>query len=52
VPNFGATAGTVCQGNDARLSDSRTPIAHTHDDRYYTEAESDVMALVTALVFG
>lgn len=24
---FGSTAGTVCQGNDARLSDARTPTA-------------------------
>lgn len=37
--NFGTTAGTVCQGNDSRLSDARTPTAHTHDDRYYTETE-------------
>ena len=28
--NFGTTAGTVCQGNDSRLSDARTPLAHTH----------------------
>lgn len=28
--NFGATADTVCQGNDARLSDARTPKSHTH----------------------
>lgn len=27
--SFGSTAGTFCQGNDARLSDSRTPTAHT-----------------------
>ena len=26
--DFGSTAGTVCQGNDSRLSDSRTPTAH------------------------
>lgn len=44
--NFGTTADTVCQGNDARLSDARTPTAHTHDDRYYTESEVD--ALITA----
>lgn len=25
---FGTTAGTVCQGNDARLSDARAPTAH------------------------
>ena len=28
--SFGTTAGTFCQGSDARLSDSRTPTAHTH----------------------
>jgi hypothetical protein len=27
---FGTTAGTFCPGNDARLSDARTPTAHTH----------------------
>jgi hypothetical protein len=32
--NFGTASGTVCQGNDSRLSDSRTPTAHasTHTD--------------------
>ena len=25
---YGSTAGTACQGNDARLSDARTPTAH------------------------
>ncbi len=28
--NVGSTAGTVCAGDDARLSDARTPTAHTH----------------------
>ena len=28
--DFGTTAGTVCQGNDSRLSDARTPKSHTH----------------------
>jgi len=27
---FGTTAGTFCQGNDARLSDARYPLSHTH----------------------
>jgi len=27
---FGTTSGSFCQGNDARLSDARTPTAHTH----------------------
>lgn len=26
--NFGSTSGTVCQGNDSRLSDARTPTTH------------------------
>ena len=26
--SFGTTANTFCQGNDARLSDARTPLAH------------------------
>lgn len=39
--NFGSTAGTVTEGNDYRLSNARTPTAHTHDDRYYTEGEVD-----------
>ncbi len=33
-------AGAVAT-TDPRLSDARTPTAHTHDDRYYTETESD-----------
>jgi len=28
--NFGTAGGTVCQGNDSRLSDARTPTSHTH----------------------
>ena len=40
--NFGTTSGTVCQGNDSRLSDARTPTAHTH-------TVSDVSGLETAL---
>lgn len=37
----GSTALTVCAGDDSRLSDARAPLSHTHDDRYYTEAEVD-----------
>ncbi|NBW17901.1 MAG: hypothetical protein EBR82_59005, partial [Caulobacteraceae bacterium] len=28
--SFGTSANTFCQGNDSRLSDARTPTAHTH----------------------
>lgn len=40
--NFGSSADTVCQGNDSRLSDARTPLAHTH-------TISNVTGLQTAL---
>ena len=33
---------------DSRLSDARTPTAHTHDDRYYTESEIDIKLLSKA----
>ena len=29
--NFGSSAGDVCQGNDSRLSDARTPTSHGND---------------------
>ena len=38
----GTTAGKVCAGDDTRLSNPRTPTAHTH-------AQSEVTGLVTAL---
>ncbi|RKZ95784.1 MAG: hypothetical protein DRQ46_07940, partial [Gammaproteobacteria bacterium] len=28
---FGNSSDTVCEGNDSRLSDARTPVAHQHD---------------------
>ena len=28
LPPFGSAAGTFCQGNDPRLNDARTPVAH------------------------
>lgn len=29
-PAYGNAAGTICEGNDSRLSDARTPLSHTH----------------------
>jgi hypothetical protein len=40
--SFGSTANTFCQGNDSRLSDARTPLAHAH-------AIADVTSLQTTL---
>lgn len=41
-PAYGSGAGTICQGNDSRLSDARTPLAHLH-------AIADVTGLQTSL---
>ena len=39
----GTSGVTYVLSNDSRLSDSRTPTSHTHDDRYYTESEVDTL---------
>jgi hypothetical protein len=41
---FGTSAGTVCQGNDSRLSDARTPVSHTHSASEVTDFASAVAA--------
>lgn len=40
--NFGTTAGTVTEGNDSRLSDARTPVAHTHTASEITDFDTEV----------
>ena len=39
---YGTSASTACEGNDSRLSDARTPTAHTHDfvDSYVGHIEA------------
>lgn len=32
---FGTVSGTACQGNDARLSDTRTPVSHASAESLY-----------------
>lgn len=41
---FGTAAGTVCQGNDSRLSDARTPKAHTHSKSQITDFPASLPA--------
>jgi hypothetical protein len=38
-----AVQGTAVITTDSRLSDSRSPLSHTHDDRYYTETEMNTL---------
>lgn len=45
--NFGAALGDVCQGNDARLGDARTPTAHNQT----ASTISDFAAAVGAIAF-
>lgn len=39
-PSYGTTAGTICEGNDSRLSDARTPTSHTHTKSQITDFPS------------
>ena len=60
---YGTTAGTACQGDDSRLSDSRTPTSHTHaaseiasgtlsDARLSVNARSSVESFVHPFLLG
>lgn len=46
---FGATAGTVCEGSDSRLSNARTPTAHEHAMSEVTDLVSELEAITFAL---
>jgi len=37
--NFGTSSGTIVEGNDSRLSNSRTPLAHTHPESDITNLD-------------
>ena len=39
--NFGTATGTVCQGDDSRLSDARTPTSHNHSGTDITSGTID-----------
>lgn len=41
---FGTTVGTFAQGNDARFSDARTPLAHTHPISEVTDLQTNLNA--------
>lgn len=42
--SFGTSGTTACVGNDARLSDARTPTAHTHPQSDVTNLTTDLAA--------
>lgn len=46
--NFGTSAGTVAQGDDSRLSDARTPTAHTHPATDVSDSTSVGRSVLTA----
>lgn len=45
---FGTTAGTICQGNDSRLSDARTPTSHTHPASEISDSTAAGRTILTA----
>lgn len=45
---FGTSAGTICQGNDSRLSDARVPTAHDQGSDTITTIFLDVTTSHTA----
>jgi hypothetical protein len=45
--NFGTAGGTVCQGNDSRLSDARTPLSHVHAAADITSGTMDIARIPT-----
>lgn len=45
--DFGAGAGKVCEGNDSRLSDARTPTAHTHSTANVTGLDTALAGKIT-----
>ncbi len=52
--DFGKEAGTACEGNDPRLSDSRKPLAHSHDISDILNLSAELTALqgkINRLVF-
>ena len=49
---FGTSANTFCQGNDSRLSDSRTPLTHTHVTSEITGLDTSLSGKQSTLVSG
>ena len=47
-PGFGTTGSTACVGNDSRLSDSRTPVAHNHTAANVTDFASVALSSAPA----
>lgn len=45
---YGTAAGTAAQGNDSRLSDARTPLAHTHPATDISNSTATGRSVITA----
>lgn len=48
APTIGATGSTAVAGNDARLTDARTPTAHTHPASQVSDSTATGRSLLTA----
>lgn len=48
VANIGTLSGNVCSGDDSRLSDARTPTAHTHPASNISDSTAAGRSIITA----
>jgi len=48
--SYGSSGSTMCEGNDARLSDARTPTAHNHTESDITDLGNYVPSVQEAAV--
>jgi len=51
-PNYGNAANTICQGNDSRLSNDRTPLTHGNEKHSVTYITGITKAMVEAVLTG
>ena len=47
APTYGSSASTICEGNDSRLSDARTPVSHASSHQH---GGSDEVATATPAI--
>ena len=50
--SFGNAANTFCEGNDSRLSDARTPVAHTHGKADITDLFNSANVWLGSQTYG
>jgi len=52
APTYGSSANTICEGDDSRLSDARTPTSHAYDSHTGTVPLTDMATGAAGGVIG